>query len=62
MVNNVSSENALTMDLESDDSAELKYEVLGKLLQSQKEGLAKLEREEGAKKARKKDLKKKGDY
>lgn len=41
-----------TIEIESDDPVEQKYEILGKILQSQKEGLAKLEKEELAKEKR----------
>lgn len=35
------------IEVESDDPMERKYELLGKILQKEKEGLAKLEKEEG---------------
>lgn len=45
---------AETIQIESEDPVEQKYEIIGKILQSQKEGLARLEREEPAKERRRK--------
>jgi hypothetical protein len=44
-----------TIEIESSDPLEAKYEALGKIIQINKEGLARLEKEEPAKKARKKE-------
>lgn len=41
-----------TIEVEADDPVEQKYEILGKLLQKNKEGLAKLQKEEVSKKRR----------
>jgi len=41
-----------TIEIEADDPVEQKYEILGKLLQRNKEGLAKLQKEEVAEKRR----------